>query len=158
MAKALGEHNKQVQEMIQAKKQRMILYELEVNARAAMETHNLESGISGLTIAQMKPLLLWKLQGKAVKGTKAQQIELWNELPEPEPVSQWTEEDEGRLREVETKAITLKDTGLADERKQMVTAVTAQMQHCSPGTIQQLEEKIREKIVNDINASTNNPH
>jgi hypothetical protein len=96
------------------------------------------------------------LQGKAVKGTKAQQIQQWNELPEPAAVAQWTDEDEARLSELQTKSITLKDTGLAEERKRMVNAVVAQIQHCSPATIQTLEEKIREKIVNEINAYANN--
>lgn len=122
-----------------------------------MEAHNVQqNGISSLTLAQMKPLLLWKLQGKAVKGTKVQQIQQWNELPEPAAVTQWTDEDDARLQALQTKEISLKDTGLAEERKQMVTAVVAQIEHCSPGTIQTLEEKIREKIINELNV--NNQH
>jgi hypothetical protein len=157
MAKAIREQTKQVEEMIKAKSSQMILYNLQQNARAAMETHNLEdNGIMRLTVAQIKPLLLWKLQGKAVKGTKAQQIEQWRELPEPAEVKQWTEEDERRLHELKTKTITLKDTGLAAERKRMVTAVVSQIKYFSPATIQTLEDKIREKIVNEINSAAIN--
>jgi hypothetical protein len=154
LAKALGDHTKQVEKMMEEKKQRLKLYGLEVDGRAAMEAHNVQqNGISSLTLAQIKPLLLWKLQGKAVKGTKVQQIQQWNELPEPAAVTQWTEEDDARLQALQTKEISLKDTGLAEERKQMVTAVVSQIEHCSPGTIQTLEEKIREKIVNEINVN-----
>jgi hypothetical protein len=157
MAKAIGEQTKQVEEMIKAKSSRMILYNLQTNARAAMENHNLENnGIARLTIAQIKPLLLWKLQGKAVKGTKAQQIEQWRELPEPAEVGQWTEEEERRLQDLKTKTLTLKDTGLADERKRMVTAVVSQIEHCSPATIQTLEEKIWQKLLNEINSAAHN--
>ncbi|TAH02124.1 MAG: hypothetical protein EAZ17_03925 [Sphingobacteriales bacterium] len=130
---------------------------LEQNAREAMEAHNVQqNGVSRLTIAQLKPLLLWKLQGKPVKGTKAQQIEQWNQLPEPAAAIPWTEDDESTLQSLKTKEISLNDTALAGERKRMVTAVAAQIKHCSPATIQTLEEKIREEIINKINAPNQN--
>jgi hypothetical protein len=143
--------------MTTAKTTRTNLLLLEVNAREAMEAHNVQqNGISRLTLTQMKPLLLWKLQGKAIKGTKTQQIEQWNELPEPPAALPWTEDDESTLQSLKTKEISMNDTTLVDERKRMVTAVAAQIKYCSPATIQTLEEKIREEIINKLNVSNQN--
>jgi hypothetical protein len=106
----------------------------------------LANGIVNFTVPMLKPLLLWKLKGETVKGNKNTQIQLWTELPEPEPAQGWTADNEAELVALKAKEITIKDTVLVEQRKRMATAVIPQIEHLSPGTCYKMEEQIRARF------------
>ena len=77
------------------KKRRIDLVKLESEVRNIIDTSNVrEQGVCLLTVALLKPLVLWKLKVKAEKGKKADLVQQWSSLPEPEPAPVCIEQDE----------------------------------------------------------------
>ena len=79
-----------------------------------------EQGVCLLAVALLKPLVLWKLNGKAEKGKKADLVQQWSSLPEPEPAPVWIEQDETELQMLQHQQITIANMKLGKERKQLV--------------------------------------
>ena len=99
-----------------------------------------------LTVTLLKPLVLWKLKGKAEKGKKTDLMQQWSSLPEPEPSPVWTEQDETELQMLQHQQITIANTKLGKERKRLVDMVARQIHQLSPRSIARIEQSIWETV------------
>jgi len=100
--------------------------------------------IACLSVAKIRTLLKWRLNGQTPKGRKDALVNQFNSLAEP-VVPVWTAEQENRYLHLKNEDISIQETALGCACEAMVEGVVANIDHISVDAFEKLIRELVEK-------------
>ena len=100
-----------------------------------------ENAIRHFKLIEIKTMLKWKTR-KTPIGNKHSLIDAYFNLPDPEEIVQWTEEQENELSELKQKIVDMKDTAVVVSINQMARGISNNISLLD----KLMKERLREKL------------
>jgi len=102
--------------------------------------------IACLSVAKIRTLLKWKLNGQTPKGRKDALVNQFNSLAEP-AVPVWTAEQENRYFHLKNEDISIQETALGCACEAMVEGVVANIDHISDDAFEKLKHVMNQRML-----------
>ena len=104
---------------------------------------NQENATRHFKVTEIKTMLKWKTR-KIPTGNKNSLIDAYFNLPDPEEIVPWTEEQENALSILKQETVEMKDTALAISINQMARGITNHISLLDTPEKERLREKLAE--------------
>jgi len=146
----------EIAELEKGKKSIIAQRRLYDSAKAIME-ESVGIAIASLSVAKIRTLLKWKLQGQTPKGRKDQLVLQYTTLSEP-AIPAWTEVQENRYLFLTSEDISIQDTALGREREAMAETVVANIDHISGNAFERLKHVVHQQMRKEYNNGNDEEH
>jgi len=113
--------------------------------------------IASLSVAKIRTLLKWKLQGQMPKGRKDELVLQYIALSEP-AIPAWTEVQENRYLFLTSEDISIQDTALGREHEAMAETVVANIDHISRNAFERLKQIVHQRMRKEYNTGNDEEH